>query len=148
MIPDLLAYKAGVLPLNEQPINQAKGPSGNRTRSSSLPRTRAATTPTDPETFHRDGAMFNGHSAPRIGHTNACTTMEVTRVGIEPTKSQRLELLALPVCVPGHTITTLLGSHYFVRCCAIAKLQVTESNRETGLMRAGWDPAHLHCYTK
>ena len=122
--PGFPPRQGGVVPLDHQPV--FSGPDRSRTDHTDLarisrphrhagplfrevrpgiePGLRAPTTLTDHSSKVIPGRIelpISWVSSRRLRHwtTGSCS---VTRVGIEPTKSQVLGLLALPVCVPGH----------------------------------------------
>lgn len=83
--PRLPGCKPSVFPLDQRPAS-SRGPSGSRTRSSSLPRRCAAGTPTDHRVIPDGLEPSSSWLSPR--RRNRWTTgSQVTEVGVEPPRS-------------------------------------------------------------
>ena len=96
--PRLPGCKPSVFPLDQRPV-YPRGPFGNRTRSSSLPRRRAAGTPTDHfASVIPDGVepSLSWLSPRRLRRwTTGSSSLSVTEVGVEPTGTR---LSTSPLC--------------------------------------------------
>ena len=110
--------QAGVVPLDQQPISSriadARGPPGNRTRSTSLPRRRAAGTPADrsaDESSRQDSNLR--YPVCKTGVLAARRRDElrsVARVGVEPTGTRLSTWPRCQFAYPCHRTPSSCGS--------------------------------------
>ncbi len=122
-----------------------RGPSGSRTRSSSLPRRCAAETPTDHRVIPAGiEPALSWLSPRRLCHWTTGSFRD--RGGSRTHKHEALDLAALPVCVPGRW--RVRGSHPAVPAYEAgldsgppASCRPRHRAGHTDLMRANWAPA-------
>ena len=93
----------GQSPPGNMPAHIFRGPSGNRTRSPSLPRTCAAKTPTDRSSSVIPAGIEPALSCMSRRHLHRWTTGSACsdRSGSRTHRHEALDLVAFPVCVPG-----------------------------------------------